>query len=355
MIAPFVSVHMICKESTNLGANFLDSALTSLKNSYYPNEIIFIDNGNTLKIKEKLRDYWIKEFNSHDCELKVYESNLGNFTNLRNLCLEKTNPKTDYFHWIDSDEIYYEADLDYLKNTLLSTDLNKISQVYTYFYHYIETPFKIQCDPLRDHPDYYGVDDARITKDNVFKFNTNLKWNKSLKVHEHLTNLSEGHKVQSEVEYLHLSYTRQVWRTFIKWMFYSVLEFGNVNVYKHETIILDSNGVEVNSSFEGKEGYEKKTVEHMRSWRNPNNIVFDRLPFCKPYPNDVCPKKDLPEGFITLLNGCKTDEDWKSYINSLEDNSFWEWWQELYKEKGLWSLTLDPVVERLNREGWDKV
>src|SRR5258708_2487360 len=99
MIVPFISTHMIVKERTNLGAKFLDSCFTSLLESNFPNEIVLVDNGSISIIREKLYDEWFKKFKDQDINLKIYDNDSNDFGALRNYCIEKTNPITNFFLW----------------------------------------------------------------------------------------------------------------------------------------------------------------------------------------------------------------------------------------------------------------
>lgn len=333
-----MSVHIICKEHTNLGAEFLNGCLASLHEAGYPDEIVFINNSISKRIADEL-ETWVKQFKEIDCNLKIIPSDLKRFADLRNLALEHTNPVSTYVNWIDSDEIYFAEGLDTLKNYIMQEE--GISQIFSYFYHYMINPFQVQVTLEKiDKKQPLTLDDYRITKDNIFKYNKNLHWKSN--VHEHMFGISDGFSVHApNVEYLHYGYCRSQICTCLKWLHYAVLEHGNVNCYKQERIVQTSDGKEV-------------TVDHFAGWRNPSTIVQDRVPYCKPYPcPEVGTKEFLPDAAVKLLHGCKNDEDWQKYITSLDGTEIWDWWQDLHKKYGNWKYTLDIVVERMEKENWN--
>lgn len=344
MSSPFMSVHILSKENTRLGEQFLRACLSPLVLSQYPNEIVIVDNGSKPFIFDVYEDFR-KQFKDFDCEMKIIKSDAANFRDLRNQCIEHTNPSADFFHWIDTDESPYPEDLDILKNTVIpSIGKHKISQIWSCFYHFMINPFQVQVtlDKVRNNISL-DKDDYRCSKDNIFAFHKDIKWFDP--VHEHVTNIKEGIPLCSGLEYLHLGYCRAQWRTFIKWMHYDVIQYGHVNGYKSENVdgqtldylrdgILDQNKVEYS--------------------RNPNTCLRDRQPFCKPFPDTIC-RNYTHEYFDKLLNGCKTNEDWQQYLAVLDNDDFWQKWQEKCKELGSWKNTLDWALEESSKEKWGLV
>lgn len=357
MHTPFISVHQIVKENTNLGVKFLDGCLTSLSNSMYPDELIIVDNGSFEPIFDLYESYRLK-FLDFNCTMKIIKSKAKDFATLRNQCLEFTNEFSDYIHWIDSDEIYYEEDLDTLKHHELPSMLD-YKEVWTSFYHFMRDPFMIQVnnDCLFKNKEMVETD-IRIAKDNVFRYNKNMKWVKEKQVHERvdrstLIGIPDTH-ADSMCRYLHLGYIRNQYITTLKWLRYDIIQHGNVNGYRDERVTFNKEGIEVGNEFEGQEGYETKTVDYFRKWRDPNNIIFDRIPHCIPYPKNRFSIKDyLPTGMINLIGDCKNADDWITFIGSIDKHEFWYRWQEKFKEMGSWKLTLDWVVEEMDKTGWD--
>ncbi len=351
MTLPYVSVHMIVKENTNLGAKFLDGAFHSLREASYPNEIILVDNGSADFIHDKVYSIWKEEFKNVDCDLKIIKSDLSVFCDLRNLCIENTSKSSDFIHWIDSDEIYYPEDLDFVKQYIMPQE--GIKMIWSYFYHFMINPFNVQIngDAIKSKRQL-NLMDYLISKDNIFAYTKDLRWKGG--VHEHLFNQKDGRVVdntESKLEYLHYGYTKLQWKVFLKWLRYDMIEHGHVNGYKKENIDIDSEGDNVLHS--GKPKVKQIQKDYLRDWRDPNNICWDRIPFSRPYPDVVMGTKDhLPEGAIKLIGSCKTPEDWNKYLNSIDDISFWDWWQALYKKEGSWCNTLDAVVERCQKENW---
>jgi len=334
---------MIVKENTHLGEKFLNACFKSLHEGYYPNEIILIDNGSSDFILD-LQNQWKKDLKDDlDCNVKIINSDLKDFTSLRNLCIEHTSPTTDFMHWIDSDEVYYPQDLDRLKNYIMPANPHA-SEIWTLFYHFMINPFMIQ---------------DKCSKDNIFGFHKGLKWQG--KTHEKLHNKKQGSIVgnsATRVEYLHYGYIRHQWRTCLKWLHYDYIQHGHVNGYKLENL-------EENS----------KTVQKdwFRDWRDPNHVVHDRRRCCSLFPNGkeeitvkllqdgklkplhyYC-KTDLPDAALELMNGCKNEQQWIAYIDSLDGNDFWEQWQDKKNEVGSWRETLDWVVDEMNKIDWKMI
>lgn len=348
---PFISAHIINRENTYLGREFLESCFLSLEESQFPNEVLIVDNGSSDFIFDTYNT-WKEKFNSFDCELKVFPCELSSFSDLRNLCLEKTNPYTDFFLKIDSDEVYYPEDLDILKNHI-PYEAGDIQFFWVSFYHFMLSPFKIQVNP--DNMKYGKTpknDDARSIKDTIFAYGPNVKWVKAQKVHEHVENMVGNVVVPTKVEYLHAGYCRKQWETALKWLRYAELEFGNINCYKKENITVeDKTGKEVSNSFMGKEGYTAKTVDYFRNWRTPNMLCHDRRKCTMPYPGKLTNKDYLPQGWVNLIKDCKNESDWIEYINKLDPTDFWQWWEEEYIRCGNWSDTLEPALLKARKEG----
>jgi hypothetical protein len=304
-----------------------------LYDANYPDEIILCDNGSFQPVLDLYKD-WTDKFKEHDCQIKLFHSNSKDFTSLRNECLARTNKCADYWHWIDSDEIYYPEDLDILKNDVVK-DRKDIKQIWTYFFHFMIHPWQIQ---------------DVCSKDNFFRFSPNVRWYGG--VHEHVRpdSLPQGMVVQSGVEYLHYGYVRQQWRTCLKWLHYDWIQHGHLNGYKLENCENPDKSITQKNWF--------------RDWRHPNNILWDRGPICKPYPSSNWTKQYLCDGALDLLNpqfmfktkfDTLTIDNWDSYIEELDPSEFWQKWQEMYKKYGNWADTLDWVAAEMVKCEWNLI
>lgn len=354
MDTPFVSVHMISKEVTNLGVRFLENCFSSLEEAYYPSELVIVDNGSFEPIFD-LYETWRPRFKAFDCEMKVIKSTAEDFCTLRNQTLQHTNPKADFFHWIDTDEIYYPEDLDRLKNHDLK-EVPDIQFVYCCFYHCMYSPYLIQINTdclFKNKPK--KVTDMKSSKDNIFRFSPKVRWKKEEKVHEHVDMNTLGGKVivDSGVEYVHVSYTRHQLETWVKWMRYALLEFGNLNCYKKETVTYDAKDVEVGNQFMGQPGYTTRTVDYLRNWRDIFHCLHDRREHCLPFFNDWSVKDHYPAGVLNLLGDCKTEQDWLAYITKLDPPKFELEWIDKFKAVGNWCDTLDWAAEELQKRNWN--
>lgn len=330
----FISVHMIVKENTRLGLKFLNGCFSSLHEAQYPDEIILCDNGSFKPVFELYRE-WIGKFKDCGCEVKLFQSDVKDFTGLRNECLNRTNRDATYWHWIDSDEIYYPEDLDVLKNDVIK-DRTDIRQVWTYFYHFMIHPWQVQ---------------DKCSKDNFFRFTPNVRWYGGVHEHVHPDSLPSGEVVQSGVEYLHYGYVRQQWRTCLKWLHYDWIQHKHLGGYKKENIQNPDGSVTQKDWF--------------RDWRHPNNILWDRNPVCKLYPNSEVATRDyVCQGAEDLVNpqfmfdssfNELNADNWNNYIEELDGGEFWQKWQDKYKELGNWTDTLDWVLEEMLKCDWNYV
>lgn len=348
----FISTHIISKEYTNLGIRFLNGCLRSLYDSGYPNEIILVDNGSSKEVFD-VYDHWKEKFIDIDCPLIVHKSDSKDFTSLRNLCLEKTNPQANFIHWQDSDEIYYPSTLDVLKEFILP-ECKSASKIWSQFLHFMIHPWMVQ---------------DLCSKDNIFPYSKNLVWKSS--VHEHMYGLSDGPEIEGPARYVHLGYIRSQFRTTIKWLLYDYIAHGHINGYKLENIQKEDGSIEQKHYF--------------RDWRNPNNTLWDRRPLCSPYPlssnelnvhhlidgkwTDVnYPEvpKDFPDAMEEVIGDITTnltfppnknnlkkyEKLWVAKLNEIDPTDFWDQWQEKYKEMGNWKDTLDWVLEECIKLDW---
>ncbi len=345
MSIPFMSVHIISKENTRLGEQFVHACLSPLVESQYPNEIVLVDNGSKDYIFD-VYNYYKPQFEAFDCEFKLIRSELCKFNDLRNLCIEHTNPLADFFHWIDTDESYFPQDLDVLKNTVIPNEKKyKIRQIWSCFYHFMINPLQVQVtlDKVRNNLPL-DKDDCRSWKDNIFAFHKGIRWKHEEGVHEHVDNLAEGLPLFSSMEYLHLGYCRAQWRTFIKWMHYDHIEHGHINAYKVENV-----DGQMQDYLRDCEDLHKVVYN-----RNPGTCLRDRQPFCVPFPNVIC-RNETHEHFDKLLNGCKNNDDWQTYLSKLDSDDFWLQWQQKHKELGSWKATLDWALDESLKAKWNLV
>lgn len=342
MTNPFVSVHIISKETSKLGQKFLEGCFTSLYNSRYPNEIVLVDNGSFKYIFDEVYEVWKPKFKEFDCDFKLVNTDYGDFE-LRNICLQHTNPCSDWIHWIDTDEVYYEEDLSFLKDYIMP-EHRGAGVMWSYFYHFMITPFQVQVTPQKVRAgEPLNIDDYRSSKDNIFAYNKNLVWKG--KVHEHMYNVNDDRNIQTGVEYLHYGYCRPQLVTFVKWLKYALLEFGHIGMYKDETITLEYNGVK-----------QDVQVEHLRDWRTPCSMIWDRWMYCRPYPNlEMQTKQHIPDGSKHIIGDCKSNSDWIRYIDKLDPNvnDYMRAWLKKKREMGTWKKTLDWVVEDLQQRNWN--
>lgn len=318
---PFISVHMIVRERTNLGIRFITAALEALSQANYPDEIVLVDNGSipeVFGVYDKYKDKFPA--------FKLFKSESKDFTSLRNYCIRETDPSATYFHWIDSDEVYYPEDLDILKYTTIGDNI--VKQYWTYFYHFMIHPWQIQ---------------DKCSKDNIFLMTPNLHWEGG--VHEHVFGLASGDPGQAETEYLHYGYIRQQWRTCLKWLQYDWIKEGHLGGYKLENIQNPDGSVTQKDWF--------------RDWRHPNNILWDRNSICSPYPGPKGTRDYVPDIINNIIlapvkgfDKPITPETWSEFLDVLDPHPFWDEWQAQYKKYGNWRETLDWVSDQMVKMNW---
>ena len=294
-----ISVHIIAKEDTNLGRHFIDSCLTSIVG--YADELILIDNGCSSEVKEV-----IQKFCPYFPSFVYKESKLSDFASLRNECLKSTGSDVDYFHWIDTDEIWFPVELVKLKSFLQTTDANRVA---TNLIHFMGDPFHFQ---------------EIYPKFNIFKMpkdRSKIKWRGG--VHESLD--LGGKSVNTAFNYLHFGYCREQWRICLRWLHYAILEFGNVNCYRQ----YNDKG---------------KTLDYFTDQRTPDQIIDDRVPISHEYSGGY---PSFVEKWIRLHE--VSNHTWDEWLKKNDDQSFWLDWQELREQKGNWKDTLKDIVAKM---GW---
>ena len=244
LITPWVSVHIISKETDLLGLHFFQSCLQSIRG--YPEQLIIVDNGSSPEVLEMVREE-LKNFNG-----KLFlKPELKNFRDLRNIALENTDKQATHIHWIDTDEIFFPHQLPELRTAMRYED---IALLQTVLIHFMIDPVTLQ---------------DRQIKRNIFKFSPQMRWSKS--VHEVINGLPPGRPSFIPIEHLHFGYCRPQWQTFLKWIRYAILEHGSVDMYRHEQI-------------------EGRRLPWLRGARTPDTILDERFPKLRPYDGPISPK-----------------------------------------------------------------
>jgi len=304
-----ISVQIIAKETTEFGRRIFKSCLESLLG--HPAQLIVVDNGCSESVRQMISEVGTK-FNIEGTEFVSIIKDRKHFTfsELRNFALEKTRGDTTHYQWVDSDESFFPTQLKKLKEFLSEND--DVVQVNQNLVHLMIHPYQYQ---------------EKYSKSNVFKYSPSLTWTKG--VHEYLQNVPTGKHVNTDYEYLHFGYCRRQFEKFLGWLWYDILEKGNVNGYRESV-------------------EEGKVVHYLRDWRTPNGILEDRKPQCKPY------EGKYPEACTPwLAEWHKSKLSWEDWLKSLdpEMETFWQWWQDLYKKYGNWKDTLADVCKRM---GWSE-
>lgn len=301
----FVSVHIIAKETTNFGNKLFKACLESLKG--YPDELIIVDDGCSPEVRKMISDTVHDGFPSVKLISAQNEKASTDFTSLRQVCLKHTSPQTTFWHWIDTDEVYYPEQLQALKNELHNRE--DASAYVTTLWHFMRDPFSYQYQEI---------------KRNVYRYDPLTKWNKT--VHEHVIDAHPGHNIQTSINYLHLGYCRTQYETMIKWLRYVLLEHKNCDAYRREVV-------------------EGKTIPYLRDWRTPNAILNDRpvQKFTNHYPTSM---NSMFEEFLSMK--CTWDE----YLLKIDPEigqEWLEWNDKVQSGKATWADWIDFIIAK---NGW---
>lgn len=304
-----VSVHIIAKETTNFGLRMFRAALVSLKN--YPDELIIVDDGCSEDVKNMIKSVTssgygeVKLINAQ--EVKGNE----NFTSLRQVALTNCNPKTTFWHWIDTDEIYYPEELRTLKASLHNNE--NAGAYVTTLWHFMRDPFNYQYQEI---------------KRNIYRYDPNTKWNKT--VHEHVINPYSDTNIPTQFSYLHLGYCRTQIETMVKWLRYALLEHGNCDVYRRENV-------------------DGKIIPYLRDWRTPNGIIDDRpvKKFENHYPESIVP---IFQEYMDLK--CVNWEEYLFKIDPKIADHWFEWRDKVKSGKATWNEWIDFTIQE---QGWKEV
>jgi len=171
MKEPKISVHILAKETTDLGYRLFKSCVESIiEEKNYAYEIIIIDNGCRNKMVFNCEQERIKWF---------YLPNVTNFGELRNKALKETSEECTHFHWVDTDECYPRDTLAKLKELAKNDDISAIT---TWFWHFMIDPTQWQ---------------EQQNKTNFYKLVPGIKW--ELPVHEHLVGYDKSKVVIAEI------------------------------------------------------------------------------------------------------------------------------------------------------------
>lgn len=297
----FVSVHIIAKETTNFGLKLFKACLESLKN--YPDELIIVDDGCSSIVREMIIEVTKSGYGIVKLISAEKEKSAENFTSLRQTALRYTSPQTTFWHWIDTDEVYYPEELSSIKAMLHSNE--NVSAYVTTLWHFMKDPFHYQYQEI---------------KRNIYRYHPDTKWNKT--VHEHVINEHPGVNISTRFSYLHFGYCRTQIETMEKWLRYAILEHGNANCYRTE------NGT---------------NLPYLRDWRTPNTIIDDRplKKFEPHYPESLMPMFDE---YMNMK--CVSWDEYLFKIDQEIGNSWYSWRDKVNSGKATWNDWIDETIKK---------
>jgi len=297
MSEPKISVHILAKETTELGNRLFESCVQSILDADYAYEIIIVDNG----CEPGLVDgQW------GECQITVIDgTNIADFAALRNLALEYTGKDCTHFHWIDTDECYPKETLSKLKEMAKN---DNISAITTWFWHFMIDPTQWQ---------------EQQNKTNFYKLVPGIKW--ELPVHEHLVGYDKTKVAHLNASYHHYGYIRPQWVQALKWIKYDVWQKGNANHYR-----------------EYYDGGWEKVVDYYSDERTPDQCLEDRRSYCSKYIGNHTDgfEKNIIEPWID------SGKTWNEWLKTINDCTMWDEWEEKRKELGSWKDTISWACER---------
>jgi glycosyltransferase involved in cell wall biosynthesis/GT2 family glycosyltransferase len=288
---PWLSLHIVAKETTPLGLEFFRSCLRSLVD--YADEFIIVDNGcsgNVLAmVNEELRGRMFRVLPA---------LGVRDFSLLRNMALENTSRPATHIHWVDTDEIFFPSQLLRLKEALRDPD---IAVMHVLLVHFMREPTLVQ--------------DVQVNRC-IFRRTAGLRWRGV--VHEVVEGAAKGRTSFMPARFLHFGYCRPQWETCLKWLQYAALEYGSLDRYRWEMV-----------------GGERRAWFGER--RSPDTIVEDREvgPYEGKYPPSCAP---------WLEAWHHSGLPWRDFLKTMVDHTPWEEWQRLARESGSWEATLEEML-----------
>jgi len=288
----FISVHIIALEITQFGKLMLEAMLKSLE--AFPDEIVFIDNGCSNEVVEMVDD--LVEGSSIILKYRKHE---GDFSELRQIALELTNPKTDYCMLVDTDEIFYENNLATVKKKLLKYPVGTSS--YGYFKHFVQSPTYIQ---------------EILKRDNIFSYSKDIFWENG--VHEKLPVFDKA--IDNGSIWMHCGYLRSVIATAIKWIHYDILEFGHADRYKKDSLMV---GLGIDQILSDRKGlyniydgvYPKYFYPILRQYEESDSLNWQHW---------VTYAVDPRYGqLMDELNDIAQNHGWETVIDYIVDKALW--------------------------------
>ena len=223
------------------------------------------------------------------------------FAEKRNVCLDHTGNDVTHIHWIDTDDIYYNDTLLLFKDILRTTDFG----VYmNHFRHCMGYPWRLE---------------GEYPKDNVFKYNPELRWGKG--VHECLENVCPKKETVTPLKYFHAGYTRNIIATAIKWIYYSVLEHGEDDCcYLRDNEAMYTDG--------------------------PHKIIADRIP-----KTSRLTFEEMPDAFVGEVmgqyQGLLEYEKWDEWVMNLDPKyaSLFKKFKQIAAAEGHWGAFVQHVID----------
>ncbi len=290
-LTPWISLHIVARETTRFGMEMYRSCLRSLKG--YPDEFVIVDNGCSEEVRRMAGEElsgspvrWIRAPEVHD------------FSVLRNLALEHTSPAATHVHWVDTDEVFFPNELPRIREALRDPD---ISAMHVLLVHFMREPTLVQ--------------DVQVNRC-IFRKGERMHWRGM--VHEVLEGLPRGRSSFLPVRFLHFGYCRPQWETCLKWLQYAALEHGSLDMYRWETV----------------DGQRRPWFGERRT---PDTILEDRptAPYEGRYPASCAP---------WLEAWHSSGLPWREYLRRLVDHAPWERWRRLAQERGNWEATLEEML-----------
>lgn len=279
-----IECQIIAREQKGFGEILFRASLQEI--IPYVNHIIITDNECDDTIKDMYRTIIPQD------KLTIVEiEGRHPFDYLRNAGMDKTSPDCNWVCFVDTDELFGKEIFDEAKQAAeegantCNVGLN----------HLCVAPCLIDSAIKHFHPRF-------------FKKLPGAKFNGKL----HEGPVHAGPTKMLKTKQIHFGYARPLWQIYLKWIWYNYLQDGHLDGLK---LFLNENPTKTPNSFMQT---AKSLIEYKGPWRALSPLVQ---------------KHGL------------TRDSWLAYLESVEDDTIWRHWQELFHEHGSWAATLDDMLE----------
>ena len=277
-----IECQMIVRRERGFGEKMFAACLKEI----YADKFVIVDNDCVDVVKDIYNTLIPKD------KLTVVEiSGRHPFDDLRNAGMDKTNSDCDWACFVDSDELFGKELFDEAREAA-EQGANTCNVALS---HLCVAPCLIDSSIHHFHPRFFKKLPGAKFSGKLHEGPAHVGPTKMLKTHQ-----------------IHFGYCFPQWSIFLRWVWYNFLQDGHLDGLK---LFLMENPTKTPGNFMQ---HSKSLKEYTGPWRALTPLV-------KKY------------GL--------TQTGWFTYLESVEDYSLWERWQNLAQDKGNWMDTLDIMLE----------